>query len=403
MTRARLAARLRPRSRSPAACVAGCSLGGGDDEAAPGPDSTTTTRVEVVEGQGDRQGASTPQGLFKNEGQGVVTVISLFGAGGLESILGGDGGRRRPRLGLRAQRRRRDRHQRPRRHAGRGRGHRARARGLRRVRRRQPRAGEDRRPGPQRRRRAAEDRPEGPHAAPAPARLQRRRPGRLPGRRDRLAVRRAPVAVGRRRLRDRPRHRLAQRRLRDPGRDPDRRGDQPGQLRRPAGRRRRQGDRASTSRSSRSPAAARASASRCRSTSSSARSAPCASPARPSTPTSGSAPCRCTRSWWSASTSRSQKGAWVQEVSPGSPAEKAGIRGGKGEVALPDPELRPRAATSSPRSRASPITDANDLSSVVAQFQPGQEVTVEVRRGGRDEGDPGQARRASAERAASGG
>ncbi len=29
-----------------------------------------------------------------------------------------------------------------------------------------------------------------------------------------------------------------------------------------------------------------------------------------------------------------------------------------------------------------PIADANDLSAAVAQFQPGQEVTVEVHRGG---------------------
>ena len=38
-------------------------------------------------------------------------------------------------------------------------------------------------------------------------------------------------------LGDRPRHPVAQRRLRDPGRVPDRRRDQPRQLRRPAGRR----------------------------------------------------------------------------------------------------------------------------------------------------------------------
>jgi 2-alkenal reductase len=75
--------------------LAGCSLGG-DDEKAEGGDgastSTTTTRVEVVEDQGPGGARFDSQRIFKNEGQGVVTVISLFGTGGLESILGGGGG-----------------------------------------------------------------------------------------------------------------------------------------------------------------------------------------------------------------------------------------------------------------------------------------------------------------------
>jgi 2-alkenal reductase len=72
--------------------LVGCSLGG-DDKATDGggPASTTTTRVEVVEDQGGGSGFD-PQRIFKNEGQGVVTVISLFGGGGLESVLGGGGG-----------------------------------------------------------------------------------------------------------------------------------------------------------------------------------------------------------------------------------------------------------------------------------------------------------------------
>jgi S1-C subfamily serine protease len=73
------------------AVVAGCSLGGGDDKQATS-SQTTTTRVQVVEGQGTGKGLDA-QSLFKNEGQGVVTVISLFGGGGLSSILnGGDEG-----------------------------------------------------------------------------------------------------------------------------------------------------------------------------------------------------------------------------------------------------------------------------------------------------------------------
>ena len=76
--------------------VAGCSLGGDDDgqgssAADSGKTKTETTRVEVVEGQGSGKGLDS-QALFKNEGQGVVTVISLFGTGSLESIAGGGGG-----------------------------------------------------------------------------------------------------------------------------------------------------------------------------------------------------------------------------------------------------------------------------------------------------------------------
>jgi 2-alkenal reductase len=77
--------------------VAGCSLGGDDDgQGSSSSDSgssskTETTRVQVVEGQGGGKGLDS-QALFKNEGQGVVTVISLFGSGSLESIASGGGG-----------------------------------------------------------------------------------------------------------------------------------------------------------------------------------------------------------------------------------------------------------------------------------------------------------------------
>ncbi len=75
--------------------AAGCSLGGDEDGQGSSSDSgktqTQTTRVEVVEGQGTGKGLDS-QALFKNEGQGVVTVISLFGTGGIDSIAGGGGG-----------------------------------------------------------------------------------------------------------------------------------------------------------------------------------------------------------------------------------------------------------------------------------------------------------------------
>ena len=74
--------------------IAGCSLGG-DDDGQGGSSSadtkTETTRVQVVEGQGDGKGFDS-QSIFKNEGQGVVTVISLFGSGSLDAAGGGGGG-----------------------------------------------------------------------------------------------------------------------------------------------------------------------------------------------------------------------------------------------------------------------------------------------------------------------
>ena len=74
--------------------IAGCSLGGDNDGSSGSSDSKTktqTTRVEVVEGQGSGKRFDS-QAIFKNEGQGVVTVISLFGTGSLDSIASGGGG-----------------------------------------------------------------------------------------------------------------------------------------------------------------------------------------------------------------------------------------------------------------------------------------------------------------------
>ena len=78
-------------------------------------------------------------------------------------------------------------------------------------------AGRDPRLRPRRRRRAAQDRPGRPRPAAAAAGRQRRGPGRRAGGGDRLAVRRAPVAVGRDRVRGRPRRRVADERSRISG------------------------------------------------------------------------------------------------------------------------------------------------------------------------------------------
>ena len=72
--------------------VAGC--GGGDDDAAPRSEGSAgedqPTRVEVVEGLGD-EGGFDAKAIYESEAPGVVTVISIFGEGGIDSALGGGG------------------------------------------------------------------------------------------------------------------------------------------------------------------------------------------------------------------------------------------------------------------------------------------------------------------------
>jgi 2-alkenal reductase len=75
------------------------------------------------------------------------------------------------------------------------------------------------------------------------------------------------------------------------------------------------------------------------------------------------------------------KGAWVQEVQPGTPADRAGIRGGRGDTRF-QIQSYAQGGDIITKVEGKVIEDANDLSAVVAEFQPGQDVTVEVHRGG---------------------
>jgi S1-C subfamily serine protease len=75
-----------------AALLAGC--GGGDDSQSGdsgGATKTTTTRVQVLEqsADGERRSGFDARAIYRDEAPGVVTVISLFGGAGLDSILGG--------------------------------------------------------------------------------------------------------------------------------------------------------------------------------------------------------------------------------------------------------------------------------------------------------------------------
>ena len=75
--------------------LAGCGGGGDDDAAQPsgGGEETKsdTTRTEVIEDSGE-EGGFDPKAIYKNEAPGVVTVISLFEAGSLESAAQDGGG-----------------------------------------------------------------------------------------------------------------------------------------------------------------------------------------------------------------------------------------------------------------------------------------------------------------------
>ncbi len=71
--------------------LAGC---GDDDKPSGGGDEgarSQTTRVEVIENSG-QEGGFDAKAIYESEAPGVVTVISLFGSSGLDSVLGEGGG-----------------------------------------------------------------------------------------------------------------------------------------------------------------------------------------------------------------------------------------------------------------------------------------------------------------------
>ncbi len=180
-------------------------------------------------------------------------------------------------------------------------------------------------------------------ADPAARSARRARAGRRPDDRDRQSVRPRAHADDRRRLGD-PALDPGAERLRDRRRHPDRRGDQPGQLRRSAPRRDRPRDRhqlADRDRRQRRRATS-ASASPSRSTPPSSMH-PRAREERPGRPR---LPRRRRRS---RSTTRCSDlnlpvdhGALVQTVTPGSPAAKAGIAGGDIIATLDGNPIQPR-------------------------------------------------------------
>jgi S1-C subfamily serine protease len=75
------------------------------------------------------------------------------------------------------------------------------------------------------------------------------------------------------------------------------------------------------------------------------------------------------------------EGAWVQEVNPGGPAEEAGVRGGGSPVNFQAQTFRPGGDVIT-KVQDEPVEDSADLANVIAEFKPGQEVALEVHRDG---------------------
>jgi S1-C subfamily serine protease len=76
-----------------------------------------------------------------------------------------------------------------------------------------------------------------------------------------------------------------------------------------------------------------------------------------------------------------QKGAWVQEVSSGGPADDAGIRGGGSPVVFQATEYQPGGDVIT-KVDGQPVDDSADLASRIAAFEPGREVPLEIHRNG---------------------
>jgi S1-C subfamily serine protease len=76
-----------------------------------------------------------------------------------------------------------------------------------------------------------------------------------------------------------------------------------------------------------------------------------------------------------------QRGAWVQEVNPGGPAEEAGIEGGGNPVEFQAQSYRPGGDVIT-KVDGKPVEDSAELADVIADYAPGEEVPLEIHRDG---------------------
>jgi len=75
------------------------------------------------------------------------------------------------------------------------------------------------------------------------------------------------------------------------------------------------------------------------------------------------------------------KGAWVQDVNGGGPAERAGIKGGSGSVEFQAQNFQPGGDVIT-KVAGKPVENSAQLADVIANYAPGEEVTLEVHRDG---------------------
>ena len=79
-----------------------------------------------------------------------------------------------------------------------------------------------------------------------------------------------------------------------------------------------------------------------------------------------------------------EKGAWVQTVNPGGPAEEAGIQGGGSPVVFQAEAYRPGGDVIT-KVGGKPVEDSAQLAELIADYRPGEEVPVEIHRDGETE------------------
>jgi S1-C subfamily serine protease len=77
------------------------------------------------------------------------------------------------------------------------------------------------------------------------------------------------------------------------------------------------------------------------------------------------------------------KGAWVQSVTGGGPADTAGLRAGRGSATFQGESYRVGGDVIT-KVNGHAIGDADELSEVIARYRAGQTVTVTVHRDGSD-------------------
>ena len=75
------------------------------------------------------------------------------------------------------------------------------------------------------------------------------------------------------------------------------------------------------------------------------------------------------------------KGAWVQDVNAGGPADKAGIRGGGSTTEFQAQSFRPGGDVIT-KVAGKPVENSAELADEIADFKPGDTVPLEVHRDG---------------------